>query len=157
MCGLVIDAGGSEDEAIAAVLHDAVEDQGGLATLDRIRAQFGSGVADIVEACSDTTTTPKPPWRARKEAYIGHLWTAPDSVLRVSAADKLNNLRAIVLDYAELGEALWAKFDPDADQLWYYRELLKVFERRLPEPMTKELRQTYKRLVQLKTRVARPS
>ena len=143
VCGLVIDAGGSEDEAIAAVLHDAVEDQGGQATLAIIRAQFGSEVADIVEACSDTDVDPKPPWRERKEQYIAHLKTAPPQVLRVSLADKLNNLRTIVRDYGEIGPALWKRFHPDADQGWYYDELLKVFEDRLPGPMTKELRHTF--------------
>src|ERR1035441_8782185 len=119
VCGLVIDSGGSEDEAIAAVLHDAVEDQGGVATLERIRTHFGSNVAAIVEACSDTDMLPKPPWRARKEAYVEHLRTAPAPVLRVSLADKLNNLRAILRDYSEIGETLWARFNRDADQVWY--------------------------------------
>ena len=149
VCGLVIDAGGSEDEAIAAVLHAAVEDQGGAATLERVRTQFGSNVAAIVEACSDTDVLPKPPWRARKEAYIEHLRTAPAPVLRVSVADKLNNLRTIVRDYGEVGEALWARFNPDADQVWYYGSLLEVFEERLPVPMTTELRETYDRLLEL--------
>lgn len=157
VCGLVIDSGGSEDEAIAAVLHDAVEDQGGAATLERIHAQFGSNVAGIVEACSDTNVLPKPPWRARKEAYVEHLRTAPASVLRVSLADKLNNLRAIVRDYDQIGEALWARFDPESDPIWYYGTLLRVFEDRLSGPMTEdrllgpmtaELRQTYNRLLE---------
>jgi (p)ppGpp synthase/HD superfamily hydrolase len=149
VCGLVIDAGGSEDEAIAAVLHDAVEDQGGANTLERIHAQFGSDVAAIVEACSDTDVLPKPPWRVRKEAYLEHLLTAPPSVLRVSLADKLNNLRAIVRDYGECGEDVWARFDPDADPAWYYGSLLHIFEERLPVPMTKELRETYNRLLEM--------
>jgi (p)ppGpp synthase/HD superfamily hydrolase len=149
VCGLVIDAGGSEDEAIAAVLHDAVEDQGGAATLDRIRGMFGDNVATIVEACSDTDVVPKPPWRERKEAYIAHLRTAPESVLRVSSADKLNNLRAIVRDYRRVGDQLWAIFNADADQVWYYGSLLGVFEERLPGPVTEELRQTYDTLLDL--------
>ncbi len=147
VCGLVIDAGGSEDEAIAALLHDAVEDQGGAPTLERIRAQFGSNVAAIVEACSDTDVVPKPPWRQRKEAYIEHMQTASASVLRISAADKLNNLRAIVRDYVQIGEKLWLIFNPDADQVWYYGALLRVFMTRLPGPMTEELRQTYNTLL----------
>jgi (p)ppGpp synthase/HD superfamily hydrolase len=149
VCGLVIDAGGSEDEAIAAVLHDAVEDQGGAATLERIRVQFGSSVAGIVESCSDTDLVPKPPWRPRKEAYIEHLKAAPESVLRVSLANKLNNLRAIVRDYGEIGDALWARFNPDADQVWYYGSLLEVFEEWFSVPMTTELRQTYDRLLEM--------
>lgn len=107
VCGLVLDAGGSEPEAIAAILYDAVEDQGGAPTLDRIRVQFGGQVAAIVDGCSDTDIIPKPPWRHRKKAYIEHLRCAPEAVLRVSAADKLNNLRAVVRDYDDIGEALW--------------------------------------------------
>lgn len=147
VCGLVLDAGGSEDEAIAAVLHDAVEDQGGAPTLDRIRVQFGRRVADIVDGCSDTDVIPKPPWRHRKEAYIEHLKSAPEAVLRVSAADKLNNLRAIVRDYREIGEALWDRFNPDADQLWYFGSVLTVFEERLQGPLTRELRHEYSTLL----------
>ena len=106
-------------------------------------------MAAIVQACSDTDVIPKPPWRIRKEAYIEHLKTAPDSVLRVSLADKLNNLRAIVRDYGVDGEALWARFDPDADPVWYYGSLLSIFEERLPSPMTAELQETYQRLLTL--------
>jgi (p)ppGpp synthase/HD superfamily hydrolase len=148
VCGLVIDAGGSEDEAIAAVLHDAVEDQGGEPTLDIIRARFGENVAAIVGACSDTDKMPKPPWRARKEEYIEHLKTASESALRVSVADKLNNLRAIVRDYGQMGEALWERFNPDGDQVWYYGALLRVFQERLPGPVTEELRQAYNALLE---------
>jgi len=149
VCGLVLDAGGSEDEAIAAILHDAVEDQGGAPTRDRIRVQFGGQVAAIVDGCSDTDVIPKPPWRLRKEAYIEHLKSAPEAVLRVSAADKLNNLRAIVRDYEDIGEALWARFNADADQLWYYGAALRVFEERLSGPLTRELRQAYSALLKL--------
>jgi hypothetical protein len=91
-------------------------------------------------ACSDTDVLPKPPWRLRKAAYIDHLKTAPDSVLRVSLADKLNNLRAIVRDYGVVGEGLWERFDPDADPVWYYGSLLRIFEERLPSPITAELK-----------------
>ncbi len=109
-CGAVPMApgdGSGEDEAIAAVLHDAVEDQGrDGGTLKRIQAAFGDGVASIVEGCSDTDEVPKPPWRARTERYIAGLRNEPIPVLRVSAADKLNNLRAIVRDYRQHGERL---------------------------------------------------
>ena len=149
VCGLVIDAGGSEDEAVAAVLHDAVEDQGGALTLAAIRKRFRSNVAAIVEGCSDTDAIPKPPWLTRKAAYLEHLQTAEPSVLRVSAADKLNNLRSIVRDYSDIGEALWARFSPDADQIWYYGALLEVFERRLPGAVTQELRQAFSTLLDL--------
>jgi (p)ppGpp synthase/HD superfamily hydrolase len=85
--------------------------------LDEIEAEFGPEVARIVAECSDTFEQPKPPWRARKEAYIAHLPEASPSALRVSVADKLANARAILLDYRRLGEDLWARFDPAADQL----------------------------------------
>jgi (p)ppGpp synthase/HD superfamily hydrolase len=149
VCGLVIDDGGSEDEAIAALLHDAVEDQGGARTLDRIRTQFGNNVATIVEGCTDTDVVPKPPWRERKEAYIEHLNTAPDAVLRVAAADKLNNLRAILRDYRRIGDGLWEIFNPDANEVWYYAAVLAVFEERRPGPLTEELRWTYAVLLEL--------
>lgn len=143
VCGLVLDAGGTEDEAIAAILHDSVEDQGGEPTLLRIQAAFGPDVASIVLQCSDTDVTPKPAWRKRKEDYIAGLGVAPVPVLRVSAADKLNNLRAIVRDYREIGDELWERFNAGADPRWYYGALLEVFEARLDEPLVRELRRTY--------------
>jgi (p)ppGpp synthase/HD superfamily hydrolase len=150
VCALVIDAGGSEEEAIAAVLHDAVEDQGGLATLDRIREQFGDTVADIVDECSDSTVTPKPEWRVRKQRYIDRLREAGPATLRVSAADKLNNLRSIVRDYRAHGDNLWSRFNAGVDgQLWYYGELLKIYEHQPGGPLTSELRQTYDELTDL--------
>src|SRR4051812_11562858 len=133
VCSLVLEDGGDEDEAIAALLHDAVEDQGGQPTLDRIRAAFGEHVAGIVEACSDATVQPKPPWHERKRAYLAHLETADRSALRVSCADKLHNARAIHRDYTEIGDDLWTRFNAGrADTLWYYRSLSEIFARRLP-------------------------
>lgn len=108
-----------------------------------------SALVQPSETPGDTDVLPKPPWRVRKEAYLEHLLTAPPSVLRVSLADKLNNLRAIVRDYGECGEDVWARFDPDADPAWYYGSLLHIFEERLPVPMTKELRETYNRLLEM--------
>jgi (p)ppGpp synthase/HD superfamily hydrolase len=140
---LVLENGGSEDEAIAGLLHDAVEDQGGQATLDRIRREFGDVVADMVSALSDTDQTPKPPWRARKEQYLEHLEVAPVAVLRVSAADKLHNIRSIVRDYRAYGEDLWNRFSaPAVDQIWYYRALADVFRRRLGGPLASDLSRT---------------
>jgi (p)ppGpp synthase/HD superfamily hydrolase len=137
---LVLENGGSEEEAIAALLHDAVEDQGGQATLQRIRQQFGDTVADLVWALSDTDETPKPAWRERKERYLRHLEEAPLSVLRVSAADKRHNARSIVKDYLLVGEDLWNRFSaPAADQIWYYRSLADVFRRRLGGSLASEL------------------
>jgi (p)ppGpp synthase/HD superfamily hydrolase len=149
VCSLVIEDGGTEDEAIAALLHDAVEDQGGEAMLGEIRERFGPTVADIVLACSDTTEMPKPPWRARKEAYLVHLDAAPISVLRVSLADKLYNARAILRDYGLVGEALWDRFDPRAgrdEQFWYYDELATRFSELYRSPMATELREVVNKL-----------
>ena len=123
---LVIEHGGDEDQAMAALLHDAIEDQGrGGRTRDEIEAKFGQRVVRIVEGCTDADTTPKPPWRARKEAYLAHLGDAPIEVRRVAAADKLHNARAILADYRLLGERLWPRFNAGRDeQLWYYRNLV---------------------------------
>jgi len=128
VAGLVLEHGGNEDEAIGALLHDAVEDQGGAPTLALIRERFGDRVAEIVAGCTDADTIPKPPWRARKETYLAHIRTAPPSVRLVSNADKLHNARAILADYREVGDALWERFNADADELvWYYRSLADAF------------------------------
>ena len=140
VASLVIEDGGSEDEAIAGLLHDAVEDQGGAPRLEDIRTRFGEGVAAIVAGCTDADTTPKPPWRQRKEAYLAHLREATADVLRVSAADKLYNARAILADYRALGEALWPRFSEGRDEiLWYYRSLVAIFLERGPARLAGEL------------------
>lgn len=147
VCALVIEDGAragavDEDEAIAALLHDAAEDQGGEARLEDIRSRFGERVAEIVAACSDTFDDPKPPWRERKEAYIARLRVEDDvGVLRVSLADKLHNARQILEDYREVGDALWERFNRDADTPWYYETLAEVFRERMGgSPMTDQLR-----------------
>jgi (p)ppGpp synthase/HD superfamily hydrolase len=128
VASLVLEHGGDEDEAIAALLHDAVEDQGGQQTLAEIRRRFGDRVADIVYACSDADVTPKPPWRERKEAYLAHLRGATPSARLVSAADKLHNARAILSDYRAYNDELWTRFNSSRDEnLWYYRSLADVF------------------------------
>jgi GTP pyrophosphokinase len=142
VASLVLEDGGDEDETIAALLHDAVEDQGGPATLEAIRARFGERVAGIVQGCTDAETTPKPPWPERKERYLEHLRQAPREVLRVSAADKLHNARAILIDYRTLGDALWTRFNAEAGQdniLRYYRALADIFRDRSPGPLAAEL------------------
>jgi len=138
---LVLDDGGTEDEAIAALLHDAVEDQGGEPTLRRIRQLFGPHVADIVEACSDTDVSPKPPWRERKEAYVAHLLQPlPTGAVRVSLADKLHNARAILFDL-RAGEDVFARFSAGRDQqVWYYDALADAFTKVTDSPMIDELR-----------------
>ena len=131
VAALVLEDGGDEDEAIAALLHDAVEDQGGRRTLEAIRSRFGSRVADIVEACSDSEASPKPAWRPRKERYIQRLGTAPGSVLRIAAADKLHKLRSILLDYRQAGDRLWSRFNAGAeDVVWYYGSVIAVLRER---------------------------
>jgi (p)ppGpp synthase/HD superfamily hydrolase len=125
VCALVIeDEGASEDEAIAALLHDAIEDQGSKTSLEELRARFGERVAEIVAGCTDSWTAPKPPWSERKRAYVAGLRDKPPHVRRVSAADKLYNARAILDDYRHIGEALWSRFAGGREgTLWYYRAL----------------------------------
>jgi (p)ppGpp synthase/HD superfamily hydrolase len=146
VASLVMEHGGDEDAAIAALLHDAVEDQGGLTILAKIEADFGKKVADIVLACSDSVSSTKPPWRERKEAYIAHLQQAPAEAQLVSACDKLYNLRTIVADYARVGEALWARFTGGREGvLWYYGALAEeAFT--IKSTVVDELRATAKEL-----------
>ncbi len=128
VCSIVLHYGGGQDEAIAALLHDVVEDQGGKPVLEEIRREFGERVAHIVDGCTDADSYPKPPWDERKKAYISHLPSADPGVRLVSAADKLHNARAILADYREVGDAVWDKFKKGRDgTLWYYRELVKAF------------------------------
>jgi (p)ppGpp synthase/HD superfamily hydrolase len=140
VASLVLEYGGDEEEAIAALLHDAVEDQGGIRTLDTIRRRFGDRVAEIVLGCTDADTIPKPPWRERKVVYLKHLRTAPASVCLVSAADKLNNARAILADYRTCGEKLWKRFNGGREgTFWYYRALVNIFKKKGPRRMADEL------------------
>ncbi|MGA7132051.1 MAG: HD domain-containing protein [Mycobacterium sp.] len=141
VAGFVIEADGTETAAIAALLHDAAEDQGGEETLAEIREKFGDEVAEIVGECSDTFETPKPPWRERKENYVDHLPEASDSALLVSLADKLHNAHAILRDFRAHGDELWQRFnvkDPK-QHLWYYRSLLDVYVQRVDNWMVDEL------------------
>ncbi len=124
--GLALENGADEDEAIAALLHDGMEDQD--VTEEELTRRFGSAVAAIVVGCSDSVSTTKAPWKQRKEAYIAHILTATRSVRLVSSCDKLHNARAIHADYQELGEQLWSRFNAQkADILWYYRSLVDAF------------------------------
>jgi hypothetical protein len=102
--------GGTEDETVAALLHDAPEDRGGKECLEEIRVRFGDEVAKIVDGCTDTYEDPKPEWRPRKEAYIAHVAEASPSVRLVSAADKLHNARSILADLRAVGDELWERF-----------------------------------------------
>jgi GTP pyrophosphokinase len=126
---LVLEDGGGENEAIAALLHDAVEDQGGLDTLAEIEVRFGPEVAEIVDGLTDAYSDPKPPWKERKEAYIASIRTANSAVVRVSLADKVYNARTTLRDIRLEGEAGWEKFNGGKEgTLWYYRQLIHEFE-----------------------------
>jgi (p)ppGpp synthase/HD superfamily hydrolase len=137
VASLAVEYGADEDEAIAALLHDAIEDApaalGASAVRGWIRLKFGERVLTIVEGCTDTDEVPKPPWRVRKEQYVARIEHEPPSVLLVSVADKLHNVRALQRDFRAVGEALWSRFNPEAGQagtLGYYRGLATAFRRR---------------------------
>jgi len=124
---LVLEAGADEDEAVAALLHDAAEDQGGEATLAEIEGRFGTRVAAIVRSCSDTFESPKPPWEPRKRAHLEHLLTADTSTLLVIAADKLHNARDTLEAFRSEGPAVWDRFHASREQtLWFYRAVEEI-------------------------------
>ena len=128
VASIVLDDGGSEDEAIAALLHDAAEDHGGRARLDDIRTRFGDAVARIVEDCTDSWDSPKKPWAERKLAYAEHARTLRGASLRVSAADKVHNTYATLRDLRNIGEAVWDRFNASADDvLAYYGALVRSY------------------------------
>jgi (p)ppGpp synthase/HD superfamily hydrolase len=141
----VLEYGGSEDMAIAALLHDAAEDQGGEPRLADIRNRFGDRVADIVRACSDSITgtgQPKADWHQRKARYLAHLAAADPDTLLVSLADKIHNARSILRDLRkpEVGAAVWARFKPArADTIAQYRALAQTFAKHLPGQLADEL------------------
>ncbi len=137
VASLVLEAGGDEDMAIAAFLHDVVEDCGGAAMLKEVRRRFGKRVAHIVDGCTDAYETPKPPWKERKVSYIDRLKREDSDTRLVSAADKLNNIRSILSDYRALGESVWTRFNGGRDgTLWYYRTLRDEFLRSKPNRVT---------------------
>ena len=140
VCALALEYGGGEDEAIAALLHDAIEDQGGAAARDGIFREFGARVTEIVEGCTDTDESPKPPWRARKEAYIRRVAEASAPVRLVSACDKLHNARSLIMDYRVCGEALWIRFSGGREgTLWYYRAMADALRSAGPGAVVEEL------------------
>jgi len=147
VASLVLEFGGDEDLAIAALLHDVVEDCGGAPMLKEVKRRFGGRVAKIVEGCTDSDVDPKPPWRERKEAYIQHLRGADAETRLVSAADKLHNARSILSDYRDVGEAIWARFNGGREgTVWYYRALLEEFLRVKPNRLVRELELAVKEL-----------
>lgn len=139
VASLVLDHGGDEEQAIAGLLHDAIEDAG--AEQEAVIAnRFGPRVASIVRACTDSDTVPKPPWRARKEAYIAHLEFVGADALLVSASDKLHNSRAICTDLRTHGAAVYDRFTGgQTGTLWYYQTLPQVFSRLLPGALAVDL------------------
>jgi len=147
VAGLVLESDGDEDLAIAGLLHDAVEDakdMTGEQMSDCIRSKFGDRVADIVDGCSDAKSSPggnKPPWRSRKEAYIKHLRSASDDVLRVSIADKVHNARSIATDQDRFGEVVWTRFTSTSEEShWYYTSLRDIYKERISDSyLIKEL------------------
>lgn len=136
---LVLEDGGDEDQAIAALLHDAVEDQGGLKTLEEIRRRYGDRVASIVDGCTDSYTTPKLPWRERKESYLERLRQADSDIRRVSLADKLHNAYSLLKDLRVHGSTTWHRFKGGkTGTLWYFNNLLYIFRESGNSPMIEE-------------------
>jgi len=147
VASLVLEHHGSETEAIAALLHDAVEDAGGRSRLTDIRARFGDEIGDIVAGCTDSDEFPPPPWRTRKENYLNHLPTASKSVLLVSAADKLHNARALLRTLRIHGDEIWTRYSGGVDgTLWYYRALAESFGKTGPVDLADELAFTVSRI-----------
>jgi (p)ppGpp synthase/HD superfamily hydrolase len=150
VASLVLQYGGNENEVIAALLHDAAEDQGGPTTLQKIEMKFGKKVAAIVEACSDSFETPKPPWLERKKEHLAKIRKASPSVRLVCAADKLHNARSILADYRAIDERLWQRFSGGKEgTLWYYREMAKALKRPGSAPLVKELSRVVAEIEQL--------
>jgi (p)ppGpp synthase/HD superfamily hydrolase len=147
--GTVLDFGGDEAQAIAALLHDAAEDHGGRPRLVKIRRRFGRDVAAMVEDCTDTFEAVKPPWRPRKEAYLASLPGKDARSLLVSAADKLDNARAIVADLRQHGPATLERFHGKHETVWYFQELVKIFSELEVGPIAAELAAAVKEMAEL--------
>ncbi|HYK50858.1 MAG TPA: HD domain-containing protein [Terriglobales bacterium] len=137
---LVLEGGGDEDMAMAALLHDVVEDCGGMPRLREVHKKFGARVAKIVEGCTDSFSDPKLPWIVRKKEYIKRLKHEDAETRLVSASDKLHNVRTVMTDYRQDGESIWKRFSGGREgTLWYYRALSDEFRRRKPNRITREL------------------
>ncbi|MCC5639153.1 HD domain-containing protein [Nostoc sp. CHAB 5844] len=128
VAALVLEAGGTEEEAIAGLLHDAVEDQGGKSTREEIRQHFGETIVAIVDGCTECDTLPKPPWEERKKKYLENLRHASPSVRLVSLADKLHNARSLLADLQQHGSSIWQQFKTGKEgTLWFYQQLQQVY------------------------------
>ncbi|MGA7887813.1 MAG: HD domain-containing protein [Acidobacteriaceae bacterium] len=145
---LVLEYGGTEAQAIAALLHDAVEDCGGRPTLAKIEERFGREVAAIVESCTDSfEDEPKRDWRERKEAHLQHLRNCDLASLLVIAADKLHNITAIERDLRDEGQDIWKRFNAEpADQFWYCDSVVEILENRLRNSIVQKLKETLERV-----------
>jgi len=157
VASLVLEAGGDEDMAIAALLHDVVEDCGGLPRLREVRKQFGPRVANMVEGCTDSLGEPKPEWLERKRDYLREVKRADADIRLVSACDKLHNVRTILADYRQHGETIWTRFTGKKEgTLWYYRALSDEYRRRNPNRITSELEITVTALESAANKKTRP-
>ncbi len=147
VAALVAENLGDEDQVIAALLHDAIEDAGGATVREEIRRRFGDDVTAIVDGCTDTDIVPKPPWRARKEAYVAHVRSESPRVRLVSAADKIHNARSLEADLRKEGDAVWARFRGGRDgTLWYYEAVLDALRDGWDHPVLDELARTIERV-----------
>lgn len=145
VAALVIEDEGSEDEAIAALLHDAIEDQGGVITSEVIRQKFGNKVADIVESCTESDVVPKPPWQERKQKYIEKISQASPEALRVALADKVHNARSNLTEWYLYGEKAWNKEQRERT-LWFYRSVMEVAQTLKDSRLLEELNRVVKQL-----------
>ncbi len=150
VASLVCEDGGDEDQTIAAILHDTAEDHGGYQTLSEIRQLFGDKVADIVAACSDSFSLPKPPWEKRKKDYLSHLPDASPETRRVSLADKLHNARSILRDLECMGNSVWGRFNGGKEgTLWYYQSLVDIFDEKRDGYMATELKRVVSKIEEI--------
>ena len=148
VAALVGEHGGDEEQMIAALLHDAMEDQG--VTREELVQRFGARVATIVEDCTDSTAQPKPPWRERKEGYVAHLRQAGPETRLVSVADKVHNARSILSDLRTEGPTIWKRFTAGPQEiLWYYHALLEAFRSGWAHPLVDELERVVREMERL--------
>jgi len=157
VAGLVLEYGGGQEEVVAALLHDAVEDQGGIETYLRISEQFGPAVAQLVLELSDATESPKPPWEERKKRFLDRLPTASLAVHRIVISDKIDNLGQLLAAYERWGDTIWQKFRGGKEgTLWYHREILKVLGDSPSRPALEPALAEYRKLVERLELLASP-
>ncbi|HEY9799957.1 MAG TPA: HD domain-containing protein [Leptolyngbyaceae cyanobacterium] len=149
VAALVLETGGTEEEAIAGLLHDSIEDQGGKSTREEVRQLFGETVIAIVDGCTECDSEPKPPWQERKQRYLANLRHASPSVRLVSLADKLHNARSLLTDYQQQGSNIWSQFKAGREgTLWFYRQLQQIYNETGSDWMTQEFTRVVQELEQ---------